>query len=72
MTEYIEAEKFKAECLTVMDRVKRTRKKIIITKHNVPLVQLIPVEETAFGRLKGTVHFKGNIIDPVDEWNANS
>ncbi len=75
MTEYMKAGQFKAECLKVMDRVKRTRRKIIITKHNIPVAQLIPVEEgevAAFGRLKGTIHFKGDITAPVDEvWDAN-
>jgi prevent-host-death family protein len=75
MTEYMKAGLFKAKCLKVMDRVKRTRRKIIITKRNVPIAQLVPVEEgevAAFGRLKGTVHIKGDIIAYVDEaWDAN-
>jgi prevent-host-death family protein len=75
MAEYMKAGQFKAECLKVMDRVKRTRRKIIITKHNIPVAQLIPVEEVevaAFGRMRGTVHFKGDITAPVDEvWDAN-
>ncbi len=65
MTEFMEAEKFKAECLKVMDRVKKTRRKIVITKRDIPVVQLVPIEEkeiSVFGRLKGTVHIKGNII----------
>lgn len=75
MTEYMKAGHFKAKCLKVMDRVKRTRRKIIITKHNVPVAQLVPIEETkvsVFGKLKGTVHIKGDLMAPIDEvWDAS-
>jgi len=77
MDEIMKAGKFKAECLKVMEKVKKTRRKIIITKRNVPIVKVVPIEEktvgTAFGKLKGTVKFKGNIIEPIDEvWDACS
>jgi prevent-host-death family protein len=75
MTEYMKAWQFKAKCLKVMDRVKRTRRKIIITKRNIPVAQLVPIEEkeiAAFGKLKGTIHIRGNIIAPIEEeWGAN-
>lgn len=74
MTEYMKAGQFKAECLKVMDRVKRTRRKIVITKRNIPVAQIVPLEEkeiSGFGRLKGTVHIKGDIIEPINEgWDA--
>lgn len=76
MIEKMKAGKFKAECLKVMDRVKKTRKHIIITKRNVPVAKLVPLEETeerGFGRLKGMIHIKGDIIGPIEEvWDANS
>lgn len=75
MAEYIKAGKFKAECLQIMERVKRTRRRIIITKRNVPVAQIAPLEEQesqAFGKLKGSVNIKGDIILPIDEdWDAN-
>lgn len=75
MTEYMKAGHFKAKCLKVMDRVKRTRRKIVITKRNVPVAQIVPVEEMekkGFGKLKGTIHFIGDIIAPIDEaWDAS-
>lgn len=76
MDEKIKAGKFKAECLKVMEKVRKTRRKIIITKRDVPIAKLVPIEEEEvkiFGKLKGTVHFKGNIIDPIDEvWDAST
>lgn len=75
MQEYIQAGKFKARCLKLMDQVQRTKKKIIITKRNKPIAQLIPVEEpevSLFGKMKGTVHIVGDIIAPIDEvWDAS-
>ncbi len=69
MAEYMDAGQFKAECLKIMDRVKQTRQKVIITKRNVPVAQLVPLNEKkatpAFGKLKGTVHYRGDIIRPI-------
>lgn len=76
MDEKIKASQFKAECLQIMDRVQKTRRKITITKRNVPIAKLVPIEEKkeqAFGKLKGSIHFKGNIREPIEEaWDANS
>lgn len=75
MTEYMKAGQFKAQCLKVMDKVKRTRRSVVITKRNVPVARLTPIEgqdSIVFGKLKGTVHYHGDIIAPIDEaWNAN-
>lgn len=75
MTEYMKAGRFKSQCLRVMDRVKKTRRKIIITKRNIPIAQLTPLEEgeiASFGKLKGTVLFMGDITNPIDEeWDVN-
>ena len=73
MDEKIQARVFKTKCLNVIDRVRRTKKKIIITKRNIPVAKLVPIdesEEVVFGKLKGTVHFNGDIIAPTGEvWN---
>ena len=59
-----------------MDRVKKTRRKIVITKRNKPVAQLVPIEEkeiSLFGAMKGTVHILGDIIAPIGEvMDANS
>lgn len=75
MAEYIQAGQFKARCLKLMDKVHRTKRKIIITKRNKPIAQLVPIEEDSaslFGRMKGTIHILGDIIAPIDEvWDAD-
>jgi len=72
----IPAGEFKAQCLKIMENVNKTGRKITITKRNVPIAQLIPIdtkEKSTFGKLKGSVHIVGNIIDSIDEvWNAYS
>ena len=76
MNEKMPAGKFKAQCLQVMEKVKKTRRKITITKRDVPIAQLGPIdekEEEAFGKLKNSVHFLTDIINPNEEvWNADS
>ena len=66
MNELMEAEKFKTHCLKVIDQVQCKGKRIVITKGNVPIAQIVPIDEEAslFGKMKGTIHFSDNIIDP--------
>ncbi len=75
MIERIQAEKFKSKCLMLLDKVQRTKKKIIITKRNKPIAQLIPVEEevrSLFGRMKGIIRVVGDILSPIDEnWDSS-
>ncbi len=75
MAEHIQAGKFKAKCLKLMDKVHRTKKRIIITKRNKPIAQLVPYEEekgSLFGKMKGTIHILEDIISPIDEvWDAS-
>lgn len=72
----IQAGKFKAICLKLMDEVKETGMEVIITKRQIPIVKLSPVlekETRLFGKMKGTVQIKRDIIKPIEEkWNADS
>jgi len=67
---------FKATCLELMDRVKERREEIVITKYGKPVAKLVPVEDattrrSAWGWMKGTVLWYGDIISPIDvEWEA--
>lgn len=70
------AGKFKAECLKVMEKVKKTKRKVVITKRNIPIAKLVPIDdkkEAYYGKLRGSVKFKGDIISPINEdWDAAS
>lgn len=37
------AARFKAECLQVMEKVRRTRREVVITKRGVPVAKIVPV-----------------------------
>lgn len=67
---------FKATCLELMDRVKERREEIVITKYGKPVAKLVPVADaatrrSAWGWMKGTVLWYGDVISPIDvEWEA--
>jgi prevent-host-death family protein len=65
----IPAGKFKASVLRLLDRVARTGRDIIITKHGKPVARLAPVRKPR--SLKGSVIHEGDIVSPVrDEWEV--
>ncbi len=70
----IKASEFKAKCLQIMDEVAETGEPVIITKHGVPITELVPARrkpDKVFGAMRGSVTFMGDITSPVDaEWDA--
>jgi prevent-host-death family protein len=71
--ESLTVSKFKATCLSVLEDVKRRKKRVLITKRGVPLAEIVPVEPAEREMpLKDTVTFLGDILSPValDEWEA--
>src|SRR5260221_7402165 len=59
--------KLKAKCLAVLDRVRKTRKQICITRHGTPVAEVIPpssVQERSawIGSMKDSVEILGDII----------
>lgn len=75
MKEQIAAGEFKAKCLHLLDEVQRSRKEIVITKRGRPVARLLPADENppvVFGRMKGTITIKGDIVAPTGEaWEAD-
>ena len=73
---YIQAGKFKAECLRIMDEVQASGKEIVITKRRVPIAKLSPIEKRErklFGAMRGSIHIREDLISPIDEaWNADN
>lgn len=71
--ETMSVSKFKAECLSVLEEIKKQKKRIRITKRGKPIAEVIPVEsEKEDIPLKETVIFLGDLVSPVaeDEWDA--
>ncbi len=70
------AGQFKATCLEVMDRVRRTRESVVITKRGRAVARLVPIAEDApvplFGYLADTVTIHGDVVGPTGEtWDAD-
>jgi prevent-host-death family protein len=75
--ETITASEFKAKCLAILDRVKSTGERIIITKRGTPVAEVVPPLETSSrfpqDDLRGTVDVRGDLVSPAmpeDEWEA--
>jgi prevent-host-death family protein len=76
--EEIAISKFKATCLSVLDRVAKTKKPILVTKFGKPVAQVVPPpipERPAnwMGTMKGTMTIVGDIISPAvdeDDWEV--
>ena len=72
----IAAAKFKAQCLTLMEDVRKTRQPVVITKRGKPIAKLAPLDgekDAFFGRLKGQFRVVGDIVSPIvplEDWDA--
>jgi len=64
---------FKANCLGVMDEVKRKRESVVITKHGKPVAKLVPVGGTddIYDFFAGKGVIVGDVVSPaltLKEW----
>ena len=71
----IAATLFKAQSLSLIDRVAQTREEVVITKHGKPMARLVPMASepaaSLFGYMAGTVLQETDIVAPTGEaWNA--
>lgn len=76
--EQLSASKFKATCLAVIRKVRKTRRPVVITHDGEPAVQIIPVTKAKaaphwLGSMEGTAEVHGDIVGPVSDiadWDA--
>ena len=70
--------KFKATCLSVLDRVRRTGRPLRVTRFGKPLADIVPPHvappvATWLGAMRGTGRVTGDLVGPVmkpRDWNA--
>ncbi|HJZ42535.1 MAG TPA: type II toxin-antitoxin system Phd/YefM family antitoxin [Hyphomicrobiaceae bacterium] len=69
--------KFKATCLSVLERVRRTREPVLVTRRGVPVAEIKPPPQPAtswLGSMQGTIEIVGDIVtepaEPEDAWEA--
>jgi prevent-host-death family protein len=78
--ESIPVSKFKATCLAVLQRVKRTGRPVVITRFGQPVAEVVPPQRRAsksewLGTMAGRIKISGDIVGPVsdaDSWAALS
>lgn len=76
--EVLSISKFKATCLAVLDRVKRTGQPVLVTKHGEPIAIIEPappkeMETPWLGAFKDTGKITGDIVSPAlneEEWSV--
>jgi prevent-host-death family protein len=70
------AGQFKAQCLGVMEEVRKYRAPVLITKKGRPVAKLVPADAPStdiFGCMVGTARIVGDVEAPLvgaDEWAA--
>ena len=65
----ISASKFKAQCLTLLERL--DDQGIVITKHGKPVAKLVRIASNSghlIGALKGKLKIKGDIFSTGERW----
>ena len=76
--EQIAISKFKATCLEVLERVRKTRKPVLITRFGEPIAEVTPASISVskgdwLGSMAGTAEIKGDIVSPAadsDDWDV--
>ncbi len=68
--------KFKATCLAVLERVRKTGEPVVITRFGQPVAEINPVggvKRIRLGGGAGTMEILGDIVGPsgdISEWEA--
>jgi len=68
---------FKATCLAVLERVRRTGTPVVVTRRGVPIAEINPPAPEApaegwLGSMAGTASIVGDLVSPItsDDWEA--
>ena len=72
--EEISISEFKAKCLAILERVRKTRKPVRVTRFGKPVAEIVapsPVKERSewMGSMKGQMEIVGDIVSPVIDEN---
>jgi prevent-host-death family protein len=75
----IAVSKFKATCLAVLQRVKRTGRPILVTRFGEPIAEVIPPRPPApddewLGCMRGRAEITGDVVEPAadaETWKAH-
>jgi prevent-host-death family protein len=70
--EEISISEFKAKCLAIVERVRKTRKPVRVTRFGKPVAEVFPPSPAKekgdwLGRMKGTAKIIGDIVTPATD-----
>lgn len=70
--EEIAISKFKATCLAVLERVRKTGRPILVTRFGLPIAEVVPPPvpqqpTRELGTLRGSFRIVGDIISPASD-----
>ena len=70
--EEIAISKFKATCLAVLERVRKTGKPILVTRFGQPIAEIVPPSvpeqpKRELGTLRGSFRILGDIVSPASD-----
>jgi prevent-host-death family protein len=76
--EQIAISKFKATCLAVLERVRKTGKPVLVTRFGEPVAEVGPASvanpaRRELGSMRGTARIVGDIVSPAseeDDWEV--
>ena len=75
--ESIAISEFKATCLAVLERVRRTGTSVLVTRRGVPVAEIIPPSPATvgtdwLGSMRTTATIVDDLVAPIasDEWEA--
>jgi prevent-host-death family protein len=68
--EEVAISEFKAKCLSLLDRVNKTKKPLRVTRRGKPIADVVPPAQEAgkrdwLGSMAGTIKITGDIVSPV-------
>ena len=72
--EEVAISEFKAKCLGLLERVRKTKKPIRITRYGKPVADVVPAAPAArkrswLGSMAGKMEIVGDIVSPVIDLN---
>jgi prevent-host-death family protein len=75
--EEIAISKFKATCLAVLERVRKTGEPVVVTRFGQPIAEILPprdlTSQRRFGARLGSMEILGDIVGPIgdeSDWEA--
>ena len=64
---------FRTHCSKLLERVRKTKKPICITRRRKPFVNIIPARASWIGSMRDSLEIIGDIVSPAcdpDEWEV--